>query len=789
MRLLETTFKGVTVFVEKTTIDYDSFGPGLIALVGLNGSGKTSATEAAPASIFKRFPTRPGAVYDWCEGSTAFIESVWQNGDDRINVNLKINATQRKTEGYIKVNGKPVTDGKAASFTEIITLLFGTQELFLASVFAAQDKSGNFFSMKKGDRKALFAQLLMLGNLEALADSARGNLNIATTDAEFYRRKVADYRTALKDGNPSDKLEQEIVIAKEEEPRLTRMLEEARTAATMSAFALAKIEDGAADKSKLEGVVTAALKKKVNAERALEASSLVPTQLRVIAARRRQEIADRDTGNESDLTRSFEEDNLETRNKLIAAKEELEGLPDIFECNTNLTTAEAHRDAVKQDWETKKSLTADVQRLDREIDATDKQITRDEAVATLIDTVPCTTDNSCAPEISESCKLLNAAFNARERIGNTTNTLEQLNSKMKIAEEERDLSDVTQEIVDASVVAVESLLRAMQDAKRGGLLHEKVEELEGRLIDRSCQHASDLIKINVAVEANEAELVSVEKDLEESMLTQECRVEECQADYLNACDEFGTASENYRALATQVGLDDARDKDAKNAVALKACGDSVNGIHAAIILKESALVSRLEMETLEKLESDKLEGAKERFETWKILADSLGQNGIQAYMVDAAAPEVAEIANHLLESCHSGRFSLRFETVRLKKDKSGYTEVFDCIVYDRGQPRPVEGLSGGERVIVGEAVGIALAIFNSRKSDIRYETLWRDETAGALDPENAAAYVEMLRSALKLGGFHQVIFVAHLPQVYEAADLQLYFDEGKVGLEKPKSLS
>jgi len=34
-------------------------------------------------------------------------------------------------------------------------------------------------------------------------------------------------------------------------------------------------------------------------------------------------------------------------------------------------------------------------------------------------------------------------------------------------------------------------------------------------------------------------------------------------------------------------------------------------------------------------------------------------------------------------------------------------------------------------------------------------------TAASLDPENAQAYVEMLRRALTLGGFQQVVFVSH----------------------------
>jgi len=63
---------------------------------------------------------------------------------------------------------------------------------------------------------------------------------------------------------------------------------------------------------------------------------------------------------------------------------------------------------------------------------------------------------------------------------------------------------------------------------------------------------------------------------------------------------------------------------------------------------------------------------------------------------------------------------------------------------------------------------------------IRYETLFRDETVGALDPTSAKEYVRMLRRAMDLGGFHQVIFICHSPLVWELADRILLVSGGRV---------
>ena len=66
---------------------------------------------------------------------------------------------------------------------------------------------------------------------------------------------------------------------------------------------------------------------------------------------------------------------------------------------------------------------------------------------------------------------------------------------------------------------------------------------------------------------------------------------------------------------------------------------------------------------------------------------------------------------------------------------------------------------------------MGIAIYNMRQGEgIRYETLFRDETVGALDATNAKEYLRMLRRAMELGGIHQVIFICHTPLVWELAD-------------------
>ncbi len=205
------------------------------------------------------------------------------------------------------------------------------------------------------------------------------------------------------------------------------------------------------------------------------------------------------------------------------------------------------------------------------------------------------------------------------------------------------------------------------------------------------------------------------------------------------------------------------------------------GRRAAAAARVEALQARQKL--AEDLRSN-LAVAERELGDWTLLEKVLGRDGIQALEISAAGPEVARLTNELLEGCYGSRFSIAFETLREKKSARGeYSEAFDVLVYDEGRERQVEGLSGGEKVVVGEAIGLALSIFNARRSGVRHQTLYRDETAGALDPKNAAAYVDLLRKARVMGGFEQVLFIAHQPEVCERADARLVVSKGTVRVD------
>jgi exonuclease SbcC len=172
---------------------------------------------------------------------------------------------------------------------------------------------------------------------------------------------------------------------------------------------------------------------------------------------------------------------------------------------------------------------------------------------------------------------------------------------------------------------------------------------------------------------------------------------------------------------------------------------------------------------------------------WSLVARGLGRDGIQALLIDAAGPELTTLVNDLLRSCFGSRYTATISTTRAKKDGSGDKEVCDVLVYDAQHPedgdREGREFSGGQRVILGEAIALALSAVSCRRAGLRDVTLVRDETGAALDEENARAYVAMLRRAAEVVGCSKVLFVSHNQATWALADARVHVRDGRVVAE------
>ncbi len=813
MRLRRITLRGVTRFTaaEPITLDLKEPGAGLVALVGTNGAGKTTFLEATVAALYRSFPTRPG-WYEQFFGRDAFLEVDFVDGTDDIRVRTQVDAERRTTEQYIFVDGVSVTTGRAKEAEAYIEHRFGSLELLLASVFAAQGKQGNFLLATKGQRKELFAELLGLSRLQNLHEAARERQLLADNElagARIVARNVEVELEAL----PG--LEEELAGARARVEEVVRALEAERCAETSAAEALEAMRRAWDRAEDLRRAVEAA-------ERELEAAtgavSEAEESLRRVEthARERQRLLE---AQDPDAAERRARDRHETAGRSLAERRaQLElvvaGEPQVLAAAAQVAELEAelaeleHAEGLllQLQAEEKVAAGAAIAADRRWKDAMESRAVERKRLVrqgTLLDSVPCTdreTWQKHTPDgrsldvaLSAECPLLQDARTARQALDELIASPEPDTAEVERARAV--LEGIRSRLSEASVacdpIRVQDIRRELPKLRRTAADIDVLERAKTELAGMEAQRSriDEMLALEIEAAELERQRIAVERSSVEEARAREGmdalgrlgdaqrRVAEATARREEASKEFHEATE---ATAGRYGVEKRHGEAVERRKAAEGLLRTADQVAAGVAAQVEQLARK--REDLTRLQTD-VELAEVEVGDWSLLARALGKDGIQALEIDAAGPEVARVTNELLEACYGSRFSISFETLREKKSARGeYSEAFDVKVYDQGHERTVEALSGGERVVVGEAVGLAIAIFNSRKSGIRWETLFRDETAGALDAVNAAAYVDMLRRALELGGFHQVLFVSHSPEVWERADVRLLVEGGTVSV-------
>lgn len=157
---------------------------------------------------------------------------------------------------------------------------------------------------------------------------------------------------------------------------------------------------------------------------------------------------------------------------------------------------------------------------------------------------------------------------------------------------------------------------------------------------------------------------------------------------------------------------------------------------------------------------------------WARLALDLGRTGLQSAEVDSAGPELTELVNDLLRSCHGPRFTVSVDTQRL--DSTGHKMLDECRIQVidsvMGTEKEIREHSGGERALLGTAVSLALTMLACRRAGFDRPTIVRDESGANLDVENAPAWIAMLRRAVEVTGADRLVFVDHRPEIIAMAD-------------------
>lgn len=790
--------------------------PQLVAVCGSNGSGKSSLLELLTSgAIWRECPTR-GALPDLARARDSFVEVDVEHGE-RFTIRQGVDAITRKGETLIlDAAGQPVVaSGKIADAKAWVASHFPSREVLFASTVALQGGGGNFLGLTSGERKAVILRALGIEAIEQKAEAARERYRAAKAELQTLAARVADERARGGDVDTArTHLSQAEHEAREAEGAVDAAREElARAAAELESVRArnAEVEAARARVAELEQRVTAILKEYADVEERLANNQRVIEDAAEIRAAAERVPTLRAEMQRVERTRADLERDIETGEERARGAEQ-DADRRRAEADENARKARAwearatamaeRREAAGRLPERRAEVEALTQALDSARRAVDDQqawmlTAADDRIGVLrcgLETIVAGKggaahaaavlgqDDAAGARVHEGPARLAELQREHAAIVATLASAEQ--ALRRDADLAAPLAEMDQALLEAGAFAASAAsLRAAGDESA-----RRAEEIRGGLATGRAK----LIELDAEHRALQAEALRVEAraKLISRLEAAEARIAELRPMANRLAAQARILRDEARAAEPPPGtgvLDEDPFTRAHDTArhALPKAEERARAASAAVARAQTLLeAAEGTAARLSALEADRVRVA-EQLSDWSLLADSLGRDGLQAHLVDAAGPELTVLANDLLHRAFGPRFTVSITTTRPKADGKGEREVFDVSVLDveRGRDGDVAGLSGGERVIVGEAISLALAMMVARRHGLDGADLVRDESGAALDPENGRRWVSMLRRAVELTGSKRCFFVTHNQELAEMADARLVVADGTVRVE------
>jgi DNA repair exonuclease SbcCD ATPase subunit len=810
MRLDRVKLRGIGPFRDEVRLDLDDLGDAtIVAVCGNNGDGKSSLLELAlPGAFYRHMPTQ-GTLRDRATARDALLE-VTVTGAARYTIRHLIDGVSGKGETVVlDGRGQPVMGStKVSDFDAWAARTLPAEEVLLASIFGAQQDRG-FLGASPSDRKAILLRTLGIERYEAWATAAGERARASKQALEVARARLDEARRA--GGNPLE-LSAALALAEAEAERADAELAQARAAlseleerARAAAAALAAHAAHAARHAELSARVRTLEGKRQDLDARIAACTRTLSQegaIRQAAAKletAQAELAELERERLALIAR--DEAAQERRNSVRARAEEARRHA------ARVSSRIADLERVLAQGATIARAETEIVEVDRQLGAlrqalSDAQAARDaisaEAVAGAEERVQAL--RSGLVGVGDA-RTLEAAHKAAEAslTADDGALLAASERPARLLAARRAVDDAVERLAQAETR--QRQLSAL--ARRAGEVTAARDQL-AELRTELEQHTEAVRTHEATARPSPAELVAAVTEGEslrerrQTLVTQAealrplaeqlphialaaSKLEERRAQKLEVTAELDTATQALAALGPAPELVAAVDVAPERARA-EALERAARAAHQAV----AVAASTLERARAAEAQIRDLEARQRAEETeladWTRLSEDLGRKGLQAAEIDGCGPELTALVNDLLHEAHGPRWSVRIDTQKLSADGKRTLEGCQVTVLDTVRGREDEGqhFSGGERVILGEALALGLSMLACQRSGLRGITLVRDETGAALDPGNAEVYVRMLRRAAEQIGADRVLFVSHNPEAAELADARITVRGGQL---------
>jgi len=794
-------------------LDLDDVPGPLVGVCGDNGSGKTTLLElAGPGALYRSCPTR-GSLAQLATRRDAVLEATWTYGAT-YTIRHLVDAVSGKAEAVVvdEGGGPLLSSTKLREFDAWAAAHLPPAEVLQSAMFAVQGARG-FLGMRPAARKAVLLRALGIEHLELLAERARARGRSTGEELAVVRARLSD----LDEPASVEDLDAELAAARQAavgaDERLAaarEALEQARATAAATERMRADAEQRVARRSELAerlARATAAVEDLERREAATRAVLAREDVLRLLEEERDALRADLDavqaTGAEQRTAHELAKADLARASEAAAAAN---GAAD--EAGARVEDLERRVAAGEQVREAGYLLGP--ARYDAEL--AEEQLRGARAELEALHRVQLRGARDRVDALRDGLVDVTEAETVQDARATGRRVLEEDDGRAQLAEQAPGRAAELES-------QIEELASGLRDAQ--GKLG-RLEQLAARRVDLETAQA-ELDRARVAVDeaaAGELDAARVLQqaraaaadagDALQTSVAQHRVLREQERQRFATLDRDLTALGGARARLEEIEpqLRDARERRAAADEALAAAplpetppaiGTLVSDAAAAADAEErSTRVAHAAVTTLEqRLQRAQLLAARRtelhasdvrlerRQAVWTRLGNDLGRDGLQALEIDAAGPELTASINDLLHQCVSTRWTVSIETTRRSADGKRQLEGLEVRVLDTvaGREAGAETYSGGECVLLGEAVSLALTQLACRRGDLEGLTLIRDESGAALSPDNARRYVAMLRRAAAHIGAERVLLVSHSPEVLELCDSRLRVAGGAVEVE------
>lgn len=820
MKPISTEIQGFGPHLD-TTVDWNRLGA-VAAIAAPNGSGKTFLIEAGYAALYGEFPSRPGSLYDaMTQGGTGTASVAFQFSENgRVYLaerTLRVSGKSQSQEAllhelrsgeYVAIAGPKVRDFEAA-----VRARFGDGATAMATWIAPQGSKGDLCNAAPADRRAVFADLLHFGCLDARSERFR--------DAAAKAEAVAETLTAQIAGLPD--FEAAEALAVEQRNATAAQLSEARAAIVRDeerrdalAATVAELRAAAPEVESLRRETESLAERK---------ASLLDSLSRLDADRRRA-VADSSGLAEAE-----------------AAEREIPSLAEGVE----QLERQAATFAVWNDWrveDDKLKILADsaTGALVGADEAESRARLSDDEQAVLADEESIIEESNLAKDNLARIRSSNAAGDAernrlRNIIENGRGRITEIEGKLAkrpttpfgdqcapcgflaewsklpaelerhraaVADAERALATVPANEPEPDVAAIARRCEQLRSARKRREQHaaaveavRKAEAARDEARDRHDAHGStEPAKApDCSAALSEARRI-LDAKRAVAAKAEACRMAKARVDAL----DDSVARTRSELSGVEPRLDEARARlesamagDTERQAKLKGHVAELESLTARIkesreSIDELTRASARWDSQIERLRADrKAAGAKrdERDRTarkaadLRILQTAFGRKGVQPILIDQAAPALEALAAEIVNRLTDGRVSLRFATQRGLKNGS-VSEDFLILAADGRGERDISTFSGGERRILQTTLRIAIMLWTASLHGRSADCLLVDEGFDALDGDNAERMVDLLRD---LGNrFGQVVVVTHDEHLAGRIGSRLLLDKGPLGV-------